>query len=114
MPYIKLVSPVTYYLFADPCFLSGVARVLDLGGHFDSYNFSRSIEEADQREFAEDWLAVEHDFAQVWKQLAEQNPDYVEALAEAISQDPYLSRMATEAMQAANQTEMNVEEVQTT
>ena len=41
----------TDFLFATPSFLSGAARVLDIGGTFDSYNSSESTEEADARAF---------------------------------------------------------------
>jgi hypothetical protein len=45
-------------LFARPSFLSGVARVLDLGGTFDGYNHSESEEDADLRALLGDWAAV--------------------------------------------------------
>jgi len=54
---------VTDYLFATPTFLSGVARVFDLGCQFDSYNVSPDPEEADARAIFSDWLAVGMDIA---------------------------------------------------
>ncbi len=45
-------------LFAHPSFVSGAARVLDLGGTFDDYNRSRGEEDADVRALQGDWLAV--------------------------------------------------------
>jgi hypothetical protein len=45
-------------LFARPSFLSGVARVLDLGGTFDGYNHRESEEDADLRALLGDWAAV--------------------------------------------------------
>ena len=51
----------TDFLFATPSFLSGMARVLDLFGVFDSYNESRSVREADARALYSDWSMVAHD-----------------------------------------------------
>ncbi len=49
------------YLFAHPSFLHGIARTLDLGGTFASYNESASAGEADRIAPAADWLAVGQD-----------------------------------------------------
>ena len=46
------------YLFAQPSFLSGVARCLDLGGTFDEYNESPTPAQADATAILNDWLAV--------------------------------------------------------
>lgn len=46
------------YLFAHPSFLSGAARVIDLGGVFDAYNESTTPAEADARASLSDWLGV--------------------------------------------------------
>lgn len=46
------------FLFAMPSRLSGVARTLDLGATFDSYNESRTPNEADARALFGDWRAV--------------------------------------------------------
>lgn len=48
----------TEYLFARPSFLSGAARVLDLGGTFDEYNTSRTGDDADARALSNDWIVV--------------------------------------------------------
>ena len=45
-------------LFAEPSLSEGFARVLDVGGSFDDYNYSVSPEEADQIAIAADWYAV--------------------------------------------------------
>ena len=45
-------------LFSQPTFLSGAARSLDLGGVFNSYNYSPSPDEADRMAIASDWYAV--------------------------------------------------------
>jgi hypothetical protein len=49
------------YLFASPSFLSGVARVVDLGGIFDDYNVSRTPQEADAAGLRSDWADVGRD-----------------------------------------------------
>lgn len=49
------------YLFADPSFLAGVGRVLDLGGAFDDYNASPTEALADARAMRADWVAVGRD-----------------------------------------------------
>ena len=49
------------FLFAMPSTLSGVARSLDLGGTFDSYNSSQTGEEADRKALTSDWRSVGKD-----------------------------------------------------
>ena len=51
------------FLFAQPSFASGVARVFDLFGQFDEYNRSETPEEADAKAIAADWLVVGQDIA---------------------------------------------------
>ncbi len=48
-------------LFANPSFLGGVARTLDIGGTFDSYNDAPCSDEADFDAIASDWYAVGSD-----------------------------------------------------
>ena len=50
------------FLFAQPSLLSGVSRLLDLGGVFDDYNRSRNGMEADNRAGWVDWGTVGQDF----------------------------------------------------
>jgi hypothetical protein len=52
----------TDFLFATPSFFSGAARVLDMGGTFDTYNSSQSTEEADARALNNDLSVVLQDF----------------------------------------------------
>lgn len=52
------MSLVINFLYALPSFLSGSARVLDLGGTFDEYNDSPNGQVADARAIYSDWLAV--------------------------------------------------------
>jgi len=61
-------SARTDFLFAQPSFGSGAARVLDLYGTFDAYNTSTSEEEADERAIASDWLVVGKDLSDAMEQ----------------------------------------------
>lgn len=49
------------YLFQRPSFLDGMARVLDIGGVYNDYNYSLTPEEADTQAMAVDWLCVGDD-----------------------------------------------------
>lgn len=51
----------TLFLCADPSWLSGAARILDLGGTFDVYNSSATGEEADAKAIYSDWAIVGED-----------------------------------------------------
>ncbi|MGA2250799.1 hypothetical protein [Terracidiphilus sp.] len=42
------------FLFAQPSFVSGAARVFDMFGQFDDYNRSETTEEADAKAIAAD------------------------------------------------------------
>jgi hypothetical protein len=53
----------TDYLFAMPSFLTGVARLFDLYGQFDTYNDSSSDDSADARALYSDWRMVGQDLA---------------------------------------------------
>jgi len=51
-------------LFSRASFLSGAARTFDLWGHLDTYNYSRTPEEADSLALYSDWRTVgEHIFS---------------------------------------------------
>lgn len=56
------------FLFAQPSFASGAARVLDLWGQFDEYNISATPQEADAAALAADWLVVGQDICDAIKQ----------------------------------------------
>jgi hypothetical protein len=56
------------FLFAQPSFASGVARVFDLFGQFDEYNRSETPEEADAKAIASDWIVVGQDIADAIEQ----------------------------------------------
>lgn len=51
----------TSLLFARPSFLTGFARVLDIGDTLTEYNRSPSPEEADRNALRSDWRAVGDD-----------------------------------------------------
>lgn len=57
-------------LFADPSPYEGAARLLDLGGTFDDYNYSETSEEADRAGIASDWYAVGAD---LWRTMMRLN-----------------------------------------
>jgi hypothetical protein len=56
---------MTDFLFADPTFLLGAGRVLDLGASLErfSYGFGGTPAEVDARAIAQDWAAVGIDLA---------------------------------------------------
>ena len=56
----------TDFLFAQPSFWSGAARLLDLWGKFDNYNVSQSPEEADMRALYSDWRITGQDLRDSW------------------------------------------------
>lgn len=56
------------FLFAQPSFASGAARVFDLWGKFDEYNQCETAEKADGRAIASDWLVVGQDLSDALKQ----------------------------------------------
>ena len=61
----------TSTLFATPTFISGAARVLDLGALFDSYNTSSSGEEADSAALQGDWRVTGRDLWEATKPKAD-------------------------------------------
>ena len=56
------------FLFAQPSFASGAARVFDLFGQFDEYNRSETPEEADAKAIASDWMVVGQDICEAIEQ----------------------------------------------
>lgn len=49
------------FLFAQPSFVSGVARLLDLYGLYDVYSSSSTEREADYKALLSDWRVVGQD-----------------------------------------------------
>ena len=52
---------LTTFLFAEPRFSFGFARLLDLAGTFNVYNNSKSEAEADLKALLSDWYVVSAD-----------------------------------------------------
>ncbi|MEK7565051.1 MAG: hypothetical protein AAB394_03815 [Patescibacteria group bacterium] len=48
-------------LFAEPSFIEGMSRVLDLGGTLQEYNDSNTEQKADTEALKNDWRAVGDD-----------------------------------------------------
>lgn len=59
------------FLFAQPSFVSGAARLLDLFGLFDSYNTSNNEAEADYKALLADWRAVGEDIQTAMQEFAQ-------------------------------------------
>ena len=51
----------TSFLFANPSFLEGIARVIDLGSTLDEYNRSLTPEQADYFAIRSDWELIGED-----------------------------------------------------
>lgn len=64
----------TTFLFASPSFLSGVARVLNLGCQFDNYNESKTVEEADAVALYSDFRIVGQDLQEAMELFVVTNP----------------------------------------
>jgi len=60
------------FLFAQPSFASGAARVLDLFGTFDAYNISDTTQEADAKALAVDWLIVGQELSEAIERQEEE------------------------------------------
>ncbi len=56
------------FLYAQPSFASGTARVFDLWGQFDAYNESENSAEADAKAIASDWAIVGQDIIDAMQQ----------------------------------------------
>lgn len=80
----------TNFLFPTPSFLTGMARTLDLHGDLNQYNESGTGQEADLRGLRCDWAMVHADLHSGWCIIVDQNPEYLEQLAEAINNDNHL------------------------
>jgi hypothetical protein len=55
------MSEYSYFLFARPSFVEGMARVLDFGDTLSEYNQSLTPREADYLALKSDWAAVGED-----------------------------------------------------
>jgi len=59
----------TDFLFAQPSFLSGFARSLDICGTFDAYNRSADESSADLRAISSDWQVLGRDMKEAIKSV---------------------------------------------
>lgn len=48
-------------LFSEPSFIEGIARLFDFGGTLNTYNSSKTDDEADKKALYSDWVAVGED-----------------------------------------------------
>jgi hypothetical protein len=64
------MSSLSVFLFANPSFINGVARLLDFQGSYTTYNMSRNRQEADVRALYADWLSVGHALGDAIAELA--------------------------------------------
>lgn len=65
------------FLFCQPSFIEGIARIFDFACSLRDYNFSQSPDEADTLALSNDWNAIYEDFESAFriiekKQLNEQ------------------------------------------
>ncbi len=51
-------NSITCYLYANPSFFEGTARLLDFWGTLNVYNESETPEEADYTALRNDWITV--------------------------------------------------------
>ena len=63
------------FLYADPSFLSGASRTLDLFGVYDAYNASQTPQEADARALAADWIVTGQDIQEAVETLIPQQEE---------------------------------------
>jgi len=61
-----------FSLYARPSFWEGVARVMDIGGTLNEYNYSNEPRQADSRAIQSDWEAVGIDLLTVLEQFEEE------------------------------------------
>lgn len=57
-----------FRLYATPSFMEGVARLVDVTGTIDEYNYSASPEQADYRALRSDWEAIGRD---IWNAISQ-------------------------------------------
>ncbi len=60
----------TTFLFASPSLFSGMARMLDIYGQFDSYNVSETEETADAKALYSDFRMIGQDLKQAIESLS--------------------------------------------
>jgi hypothetical protein len=61
------------FLYARPSLIEGAARMVDLSGSLNVYNYSRNGSEADARALYEDWRAIGRDVRAALEELRRDN-----------------------------------------
>ena len=64
-----------FSLFAKPSFWEGMARIVDIVGSLNEYNYSNSTEEADYRAISSDWEWVGWDIRSAMKKFADERQE---------------------------------------
>ena len=67
------MSYLCTFLFANPSYVSGAAHLLDFWGTYDTYNQSRTREEADAIALYADWRSVGEELLQALNQATAQS-----------------------------------------
>ena len=67
--YWSAMTESSYFLFAKPSFLGGVATLMDFGNTLLVYNESVTPEQADYFAVKSDWVAVGNDLRRAIKKL---------------------------------------------
>lgn len=62
-----------YRLYSRPSFFEGIARLFDVKGHLNKYNYSRSGIEADIRSIESDWQFVGIDIQEAIQNFAKEH-----------------------------------------
>ena len=65
----------TDYLFARPSFIEGVARIMDIGGTLNEYNYASDGQEADAIAIWSDWAVIGQDMYKAMGIYREENSD---------------------------------------
>jgi hypothetical protein len=80
------MDKLSYYLFAEPSFVEGVARLIDLGGTLQEYNSALTEDQADEIAATADWMAVGDDLRQAMDTYAAEYIDET-LISEQVLQD---------------------------
>jgi hypothetical protein len=67
------MTPCDFRLYAVPSFWEGVARLMDMMGMLNEYNYSNTPVEADYRAIWSDWVMVRQDLMQAVVQFKRQH-----------------------------------------
>jgi hypothetical protein len=70
-----MMKSLSDYLFAQPSFLSGMARIFDFSGSLSEYNAMPTDQEADELAMAVDRDALEGDYRAAFEALLDEYPE---------------------------------------